>query len=290
MKKNNLFLTLLFVSSVFLFSACGDGTSASQANEVDSVDVIHQTLETENKETGIKKITFETFTDSGTIELAKGEEGSPMASFNSKILVVTEVPSQTNLEAIQAILQKKQEYSGDAKAALAKKKKEYFDAYIDDNSEEIIGMSADWERSLTVNVVYNDNYFTTIGFYLDEYAGGARSYYTDTYLILDLKNSKQITLSDIFDENGLSQLTEKLTDKAKEMAQKEEAASMEDYGFLVEEIKPTERFIITDKGIEFTYLRTEIVIGAMPVPTFFVSWSEIQDIMKPDASVRSLMN
>jgi hypothetical protein len=288
MKKNNFLLAFIF--TVCIFPSCGGNSNATtDENGADSVTTqINQDIETD---TGIKKIAFEIFADSGRVDLPKIEASMPDfgASFKEEILVVTEVPSQTNLEAIQAILQKKQEYSGDAKQALAKKKKEYFEFYIDANSEEIVGISADWERALSTQVIYNDNYFTTIGFYLDEYGGGARSYFSDSYLVLDLKNSKQITLSDIFDEKGVSQLTQKLTTKAKEMAEKEGASSMEDYGFLVKEITPTERFIVTDKGIEFTYLRTEIVIGSMPSPSFFVSWMELKDIVKNDSPIRSLI-
>lgn len=289
MKKNNFLLAFICLVCIFLFPSCGKNAQVkADENNADSVTTqINQNIEADKS---IKKIVFEIFADSGTIELAKGEEGSPMASFKEEILVITEVPIQTNLEAVQAILQKKQEYSGDAKQALAKKKKEYLEGYVEMNSEEVMGMSAEWERDLSIQVIYNDNYFTTIGFYLDEYGGGARSYFSDSYLVLDLKNSKQITLSDIFDENGVSQLTQKLTDKAKEMAQKEGASSMEDYGFLVEEVKPTERFIVTDRGIEFTYLRTEIVIGSMPSPAFFVNWSELGEVVKSDSPVRSLMN
>ncbi len=286
MKKNNFLLA--FVFAVCIFPSCGGNLHATtDKNNADSVTTqVNQDIETDKS---VKKIAFEILVDSGTIELAAGEEGSPMASFKEEILVVTEVPSQTNLETIQAILQKKQEYSGDAKQALAQKKKKYLEGYVEMNSEEVMGMSAEWERDLSTQVIYNDNYFTTIGFYLDEYGGGARSYFSDSYLVLDLKNSKQITLSDIFDENGISQLTKKLTDKAKEMAQKEGSSSMEDYGFLVEEITPTERFIVTDKGIEFTYLRTEIVIGSMPSPSFFMSWVELKDIVKNDSPIRSLI-
>ncbi|WP_375563197.1 RsiV family protein [Bernardetia sp. OM2101] len=277
---------------ILLFSACGENSNSTSQTDINNEDsVTNQALEINHTDAAIKKITYEIFTDSGTVDLPKIEPSMPDfgATFKEQLLVVTEVPSQTNLEAIQAILQKKQNYSGNPKEALAKKKKEYFDFYIDANSEEIIGMSADWEQNKTISVVYNDNYFTTIGFYLDEYGGGARSYFSDSYLVLDLKNSKQITLSDIFDENGVAQLTKKLTSQALEMAQKEGASSMKDYGFLVKEIKPTERFIITDKGIEFTYLRTEIVIGSMPSPSFFVSWSDLKDIVKNDSPVRSLM-
>lgn len=285
MKNNNLSLAVLFFLSTILFSACGK-TSTSQAEENETDSTLTQSLETKNS---IKKIAFEIFADSGTIELAAGEEGSPSASFKEEILVVTEVPSQTNLEAIQSILRKKQNYSGDAKQALAKKKKEYLEGYVDANSEEVIGMSAEWDRDLSAQVIFNDNYFTTIAFYLDEYGGGAHSYSTASFVILDLKSSKQITLSDIFDEKGLVLLKQKMLDMALQIAKNNNASSLEEYDFFVDAIEPTENFTITETGIEFSYDRGEIRPYSSPAPSFFFKWNEIKDIIKTDASVRSLI-
>ncbi|WP_338814644.1 RsiV family protein [Bernardetia sp. Wsw4-3y2] len=287
MKKNNSLLVFSCLA-VFLFASCGGNTNAkAEENNVDSVTTqTNQNIETDNS---IKKIAFEIFVDSGTIELAAGEEDSPSALFKEEILVVTEVPSQTNLEEIQAILQKKQNYSGDAKQALAKKKKEYLEGYVDANSEEVIGMSAEWDRDLSVQVIFNDDYFTTIGFYLDEYGGGAHSYSTASFVILDLKNSKQITLSDIFDEKGLALLKQKMLDRALEIAKNNNASSLEEYDFFVDAIEPTESFTITETGIEFSYDRGEIRPYSSPAPSFFFKWNEIKDIIKTDASVRSLI-
>lgn len=293
MKKNIFSSTLLLSLCIFLLSSCGKNSNAqTDENKVDSTNTeITQNVETDNENdaTGIKKIAFKIFADSGTIELAKGEEGSPMASFNSKILVITEAPSQTNLESIQSILQKKQEYSGDAKKALAKKKKEYLEDYIEMNSEEVMGMSADWEIEQNIDIVYNENYFTTIGFYSYEYGGGAHGSSSSSYVILDLKNSKQILLSDIFDEEGLASLKSKLQDKALKLAQKEGATSLEDYGFFDAEIELTKHFMLTKKGLEFEYQQGEITPHVMAPPTFLFEWNEIKGIVKADASVRSLI-
>lgn len=286
MKKRNHFFILLSCIG-FLLVSCGKTSTSSETKNNSTDSLTEQSIEVSDES---KKIEFKILADSGTIELVAGEEGSPSASFREEILVVTKVPNQTDLDAIQAILQKKQDYSGDAEQALAKKKKNYLEGYVEMNSEEVIGMSAEWDRDFRVDVLYNDNYLTTVGFYLDEYGGGAHSYYTASYLVLDLKNNKKVTLSDIFDANGIQTLTQKLTDKAKEIAKKEGAASMDDYGFLVEKVEPTERFIVTGNGIEFTYDRAEITPYVMPAPSFFFAWQEIEDIVKTNAPVRILMN
>ncbi len=271
-----------------LFVSCGK-TATNSETPNDTTTQIQETQQIQNVADEIKKIEFEIFSDSGTVELVAGEEGSPAASFKEQILVVTEVPSQTNLETIQAVLQKKQDYSGDAKQALAKKKKNYLEGYIEMNSEEVIGMSAEWYRDLQVSVIFNDNYFTTIAFYLDEYGGGAHPYYTTSFINLDLKNSKQIKLSDIFDENSQTKLKDKMLEKASEIAKKEGVNSLEDYGFFVEEISPTENFAIIEKGIEFSYNRGEITPHVMPSPVFFFTWQELESIVNTDSPIRILM-
>lgn len=282
MKKNNLFLAILLSFYVLIGTSCG-GTSTSQSSETDSL--TNQNVEIEDD---IKKIAFEIVADSGTIELVKGEEGSPSASFKEEILVVTEVPSQTNLDTIQAILQRKQNYTGDAKQALAEKKKNYLKGYLEFNSEDI-GMATGWEKNTTLEVIYNDNYFTTIAFYLDEYGGGAHGNFVRTYLILDLKNGKQISLSDVFDEKGLASLKDKLQDKALKFAKEQGASSLEDYGFFDPQIELTKNFTVTEKGLEFVYQQGEVAPHAMYPPSFLFEWNEIKDIMKADASVRSLI-
>lgn len=285
MKKNNFLLLLFFF---IILSSCGKtSTSQTEENNIDSLNnQSHLTTQTDSEN---DKIAFEIFSDSGTVELVKGEQGSPIASFKEEILVVTQVPSQTNLEQIQAILQKKQNYSGEAKQALAKKKQEYFEGYIEFYSEETLGMSAEWDSNKEVDVIYNDNYFTTISFMTDEYSGGAHPNGYISYLVLDLKNSKEITLEDIFDANGINTIKQKILDKSLEIAKKEGATTLEEGGFFVEDIKPTENFIVSSTGIEFVYNRSEITPYVMPAPTYFFSWLELKEIIKQDSPLRSLM-
>ena len=150
-------------------------------------------------------------------------------------------------------------------------------------------MATGWEKNTTLEVIYNDNYFTTIAFYLDEYGGGAHGNFVRTYLILDLKNGKQISLSDVFDEKGLASLKDKLQDKALKFAKEQGASSLEDYGFFDPQIELTKNFTVTEKGLEFVYQQGEVAPHAMYPPSFLFEWNEIKDIMKADASVRSLI-
>jgi len=288
MKKNIFTFALFFSICTCLFSSCGKKSDAqANENETDSLTtIVDQKIETD---TGIKKITFEILADSGGVQLVKGEKESPVASFASQILVVTEVPQQSNLDSIQAILQRQQKYEGDAKEALAKKKKEYFDFYIDANSDEVVVLSAEWYQHEQIQVLYNDNYFVSILFYGDEYGGGAGSYDYASYLVLDLKNNKKITLSDLFDEEGISKIQKGILNKALQYAKEQGSTSLEEHGYFMESLKPTEDFVITEKGIEFTYGRGEILPRVNIPPVFLFSWAELKDILKTDSSVRSLI-
>ncbi|MCC5943329.1 MAG: hypothetical protein JJT94_00225 [Bernardetiaceae bacterium] len=287
--KKSIF-SLLTISSLLILSSCGGGGGADTQTDTGDSDSLHTEMseETNFEATSdeVKKIDFEIFADSGAVALVESEPDSPGATFKEEILVVTQVPSQTNLEAIQAILQKVQNYTGDAKQALAQKKTEYLDDYVEMNSEEMVGMSADWYKESTVEVVFNNDYFTTIGFYSDEYGGGARSFYSSSYLVLDLKNSKKITLSDIFDADGIDKLTQKLTEEALAMAKEEGALSLEDAGFMVEKVEPTERFLVDKQGLRFEYAQAEITFRAVAPPVFLFEWSELKDIMKSDSPLR----
>lgn len=269
---------------LFLFSACG-GSSISQADENGT-----DSLATQNTTNDVKKISFEVVSDSGQVKFYPNENESPSATFKYQLLIVTGVPKESNLEAIQAILQQKQEYSGDAKQALAKKKQEYFDSYMSVYKEEgMEGHVTNWDSDTYTEVMYNDNYFTTIAIMMDEYSGGAHPNSYVSYFVLDLKQNKQITLDNIFDANGLATIKQKILDKSLEIAKQEGATTLEEAGFFVEALKPTENFIVSDTGIEFVYNRSEITPYAMPSPSYSFSWAELKSNMKADSPLHVLV-
>lgn len=321
MKKNIYSFVVLLSLFIFLIS-CGNSTAKIKTNEIDSTNIepVQSSKDNETEKVSLdstfdkehiesiqtdalvvedtndknNKISFKILADSGYVS-HPDKEISEGASFKGLLFITTSVPKESNIDAIQAILKQEQNYLGDPQKALAKQKKEYLDSYLDfykkdkESEEENTSYVTSWSTDPTIEVLYNDNYFTTIGFYTDNYGGGAHSDFHVSYLVLDLKNNKKLTLDDIFDKKGLAILKQKILDKSLVIAKKKGKKTLEEAGFFEEKIKPTENFIVSKSGIEFVYQRGEITFYEMPEPTYLFSWNELKEFVKMDSSIDFLI-
>lgn len=281
------------IDSIKIDSKKTEFVVSSEDNEIEKITLNSTFEEKVMEDTNDKnnKITFKILADSGYVSYPN-KESNEGATFKGLLFVVTGVPKESNLEAIQAILQKKQGYSGNPKQALNKKKKEYLHSYLEfykqdqksgEEYEETTKYITSWSTNPTIEVLYNDNYFTTIAFMSDNYGGGGHSDFHVSYLVLDLKKNKQLTLEDIFDKNGLVMLKQKILDKSLLITKKKGKKTLKEAGFFEERIEPTENFIVSKSGIEFIYNRGEITLYEMPEPTYFFSWAELKKIMKANS-------
>lgn len=296
------------IDSVKIDSINAESVQPLEANEMEKVN-LDSTFEEEPIKIGSdsliiedsnnknNKISFKILADSGYVSYPN-EENDEGASFKGLLFVVTGVPKESNLETIQTILKKQQSYSGDPKKALAKQKKEFLDSYLEfykedkgaeKEYEETKKYITSWSTEPTINVLYNDNYFTTLSFISDYYGGGAHSDFHVSYLVLDLKSNKKLILRDIFDKNGLVILKQKILDKSLSIAKQQGKKTLKEAGFFEERIQPTENFIVSKSGIEFVYNRGEITLYEMPEPTYMFSWNELKDLIKVDSPLYSLI-
>lgn len=271
MQKNNFSFVVLFsiCAFLFLFSSCGGSVQTTENISADSVQV---------ETTGTNKLTYEILTEIDNEDEAK-------AKFKVQLLVITEVPTESDLATLQNILQKQQNYSGDAKEFLAKQKQDYIGSMILAEGTEV----ENGYIETRVEVIYNDNYITTIEFFKEEYAGGAHGESQDLYCVLDLKNNQKMTLDMIFDKKDMSLLQQKITNEALKLAKTEGYTTLQEAGYFSEEVTPTENFGVSEKGITFIYQRGDLAPFMMPPTSFTVAWSDIKDILKVDASIHSLI-
>ncbi len=179
-----------------------------------------------------------------------------------------------------------------ARQTVENNKQSFFKEYLETNEdiEDDYLYAANWESQGNTKVVFNDSYFTTFAFSYYQYMGGAHGIFGESYLIIDLKNGKEIKLNDIFDKNALAILEKRMVKKAYAYTGTPNATSLQDAGYLVDKIEVTDNFSITTKGITFVYQPYEISPYAAGMPSFLFSWEEIKDLVKKDSSVRSLFN
>ncbi len=272
MQKNNFSFAILFLicAFLFLFSSCGGSAQTTENISADSVQV---------ETTGTNKLTYEILTEIDNEDEAK-------AKFKVQLLVITEVPTGSDLATLQSILQKQQNYTGDAKEFLFEQKQSYIRYRPSEGEESAEGMEDQNAYTHTrVEVIYNDNYITTIEFFKEEYAGGVHGESQDLYCVLDLKKNQKMTLDMIFDKKDMSLLQQKITNEALKLAKTEGYTTLQESGYFSEEVTPTENFGVSEKGIMFGYQRGDLAPFMMPPTSFTVAWSELKDIIKADSPV-----
>ena len=240
-----------------------------------------------------KSISFNFFSVKDSIKLFKNKKNSPQGVFSDEIIEVKQVPQGSNLSKIKELVRKQQKIttSQTPKQIIENNKKSFFKEYIDlnkDQEEEYL-YAANWSNENTASIVFNDNYFATLSFSNYQFSGGAHGMYGESYLVIDIKNSEKITLNSIFDKTSLSILEKRILKKAYIYTSSENATSLQDAGYLVDKIPPTENFSLTALGITFVYQPYEIAPYAAGLPTFSFTWDELKDIIKADSPVNSLI-
>ncbi|AFM04313.1 Protein of unknown function (DUF3298) [Bernardetia litoralis DSM 6794] len=243
-----------------------------------------------------KSIAFDFISIKDSIKLFKNKKVTPQATFSDVIVEIKQVPQGSNLSKIKELLKKYQSTenkgsSQSAKQTIENHKKSFFKEYLDVNKDqdEDYLYAANWVNESSASVIFNDNYFATLSFSNYQYLGGAHGMYGENFLVIDIKNGKEIRLSDIFDKQSLATLEKKMIKKAYTYTGFEDAKSLQDAGYLVDKIEVTENFSLNAKGITFVYQPYEIAPYAAGMPEFLFTWEELKDLMKTDASVRSLM-
>ncbi|WP_291722266.1 DUF3298 and DUF4163 domain-containing protein [Bernardetia sp.] len=244
-----------------------------------------------------KSIHFEFISIKDSIKLFKNRKETPQATFSSVIVEVKQVPQGSNLSKIQDILKKYQSYQEkgqpikSTRQMLEESKKSFFKEYLEVNqgAEEEYLYAANWANESKAEVVFNDKHFATIAFSNYMYMGGAHGMFGETYLVIDVKNGKEIKLDDIFDQQAIATLEKKMIKKAYEYTGFENPVSLQDAGYLVDKIEASDNFSLNAKGITFVYQPYEIAPYAAGMPSFLFTWEELKDLVKTDSPVHSLM-
>lgn len=148
-------------------------------------------------------------------------------------------------------------------------KEEYEDA-----DEEYLSYVTSQERvfHFQVDTICRGEGFLSVRYDQDEYTGGAHGIPTATCVNFDTKTGKQITESDLFTSGYQEKLSKKIMN----------ALSSEDKDMLFSDtVEPNGNFLLTNEGITYVYNPYEITAFAAGIPTAFIPWSELSDIIKP---------
>jgi len=173
--------------------------------------------------------------------------------------------------------------------------KKIADAYLSDYKKEIIELQekgpdrgfSEWmnyTNNSQQSVVYNDNGFVVIDFLADEYTGGAHGNYGSIMYCLDVKNKKQMVLSDIVkvDSNALQTLLEKNLRKLYNIKPQDKISTVLFDDFL----KANHNFYFSSNGLAFLYNPYEVASYAQGQIVVFIPFTELKPYLVPEFALR----
>ncbi len=138
-----------------------------------------------------------------------------------------------------------------------------------------------WVEDYHKKITYVDNNHIGIESSFYEYAGGAHGTYGSGGSVFLLDENRYMRLDDLFEEADSLEIRKLFTKKLeKSVGMKEGENLVEDYYYWVEELDPTENFIIKEKGIHFIYTIYEIASYASGETDLFFTYEELKPYLK----------
>ncbi|WP_231427573.1 DUF3298 and DUF4163 domain-containing protein [Pedobacter sp. Leaf250] len=248
-------------------------------------------LLTEKYPEGSYKFTTNAYADS--IKAFADKEKSPMATIDFEYLEVTEKDENSKwiddqLKRISGInLATTDRQTGLKKIAsdyLADYRKEIADQQKtgpDRGFEQWMNYSSNSQQSVS----YNQNGYVVIDFLADAYTGGAHGNYGSTMFCFDVKNKKQMVLSDVvkIDSNTLQSLLEKNLRKQYNIKTQDKISSVLFDDFL----KPNKNFYFNKNGLAFMYNPYEVASYAQGQIVVFIPFTELKPYLNPAFAERN---
>lgn len=115
------------------------------------------------------------------------------------------------------------------------------------------GMSLSREILQQTLVMYESKKTITFAKFVYEYTGGAHGNYGTITLNSDKKTGKHIKLEDVLMPEGIAALPNLLDQAARKLYKIGNNKKLDENGFFVDRIKPSENFYLTESGIGFIY-------------------------------------
>lgn len=121
-----------------------------------------------------------------------------------------------------------------------------------------MGLSLSSSQDQNIMIMYEDEKTITLANYISTYSGGAHNNYYTSLITLNKKTGKILHLNDVLTAEGIRQLPSILDIVARQQFDIKNRQPLDENGFFVKQIKVTENFYITTKGIGFLYPTYEL--------------------------------
>lgn len=158
---------------------------------------------------------------------------------------------------------------------------EYLGNYVKQNKEWYrSGASFNWEKIISMSVVYNSNYMLCLEYLVYGYTGGSHGMTNVSYDIIYLDDGKLLTFSDVFEENIEGELSELLTKQLRKDYQIPDDVPLKEAGFFVNEVNPNHNIYVNGNGVGFLYNSYEIAAYSQGATHIFLQWDQLQGIVR----------
>ena len=159
---------------------------------------------------------------------------------------------------------------------------EYFDNYVKQNKNwhENSGASFNWEKTLSMSVIYNSSYMLCLEYLRYAYTGGAHGMTNISYDIIHLDQGKLLTYSDVFIEDADSSLSILLTKQLRKDYSIPEEVSLKEAGFFVDQVKPNRNIYVDGNGVGFLFNSYEIAPYSQGATNIYLEFKQIKDLVK----------
>lgn len=157
---------------------------------------------------------------------------------------------------------------------------------VDDDHDYLPEVFYSYYENLSDSIVYN--HYGIISFQVKQTnnKGGRMSYETIKNYVLDLSSGELITEGDIFSAGYDVALRSLIQNSLMETNNVKSISELEDLGFFgIDEILPNKNFLITDKGIIYTYNKGEYSAYQLQAPEVFIPYGAIRSLLRDNSLV-----
>ena len=145
-----------------------------------------------------------------------------------------------------------------------------------------------WEKMITMSVVFNSNYLVTLEYLRYAYSGGSHGMTNTSYDVVNLRDGSLISYRDVFSDNAEDSLSALLTNQIKNEYNISGDLSLKKAGFFKDTIVPNRNIYVNGNGVGFVYNSYEIAPFSQGTISVFLPFNQIKGLIKKGTPVYQL--
>lgn len=139
-----------------------------------------------------------------------------------------------------------------------------------------------YAESLTLKIEYRNTQLLTLSELIYTDGGGVHGLYGTNYTCVDLIHNRKLAISDVLDTlGGQTTLQTVLAKKFRAVYHLKNDEKISDHIF-TETIPVSDNFLLTSKGIGFSYLPNELGAYALGEVFLYIPFKELETYLKPE--------